>query len=70
MADETYNTTKCVVLKCSRSPTPIQHDYRLNDHVLYTDIKDKHPYLGVTLQINHYLGPATYQKFLKKPHRH
>ena len=25
--------TKCVVLRCSRSPTPFQHDYRLNDHV-------------------------------------
>ena len=30
-----------------RSLTPFQHDYRLNDHVL--DIKDEHPYLGITL---------------------
>ena len=42
-----FNITKCVVLRCSRSPTPFQHDYRLNDHVL--DIKDEHPYLGITL---------------------
>ena len=42
-----FNTTKCVVLRCSRSPTLLQHDYRLNDHVL--DIKDVHPYLGITL---------------------
>ena len=37
-----------IVLRCSRSPTPFQHDCRLNDHVL--DIKDEHPYLGITLQ--------------------
>ena len=42
-----FNTTKCVVVRCSRSPTPFQYDYRLNDHVL--DIKDEHPYLGITL---------------------
>ena len=42
-----FNTTKCVVLRCSRSPTPFQHDYRLNDHVL--DIKDEHPHLGIRL---------------------
>ena len=42
-----FNTTKCIVLRCSRSPTPIQHDYQLNDHVL--DIKDEYPYLGITL---------------------
>ena len=48
------NTTKCVVLRCFRSPTPIQYDYRLNDHIL--DIKDEYPYLGITL---HKLLPWT-----------
>ena len=38
---------KCVVLRCSRFPTPFQLDYQLNDHVL--DIKGEHPYLGITL---------------------
>ena len=33
------------------------------------DIKDEHPYLE-SHYINHYLGPATYQKFLQKPQRH
>ena len=42
-----FNTTKYEVLRCSRSPIPFQHDYRLNDHVL--GIKDEHPYLGITL---------------------
>ena len=42
-----FNTTKCIVLRCSRSPIQFQHDYRLNNHVL--DIKDEHPYLGITL---------------------
>ena len=48
-----FNTNKCIyiyivlIIRCSRSPTPFQHDYRLNDHVL--DIKDEHPYLGITL---------------------
>ena len=42
-----FNTTKCVVLRCFRSPTPIQRDYQLNDHIL--DIKNEHPYLGITL---------------------
>ena len=62
-----FNTTKCIVLRCSRSPTPIQHDYQLNDHVL--DIKDEHPYLGITLHkslswISHI------SKISTKPHRH
>ena len=42
-----FNTTKCIVLRCSRSPTSIQYDHRLNEHVL--DIKEEHPYLGIIL---------------------
>ena len=42
-----FNTSKCVVLRCSRSPSPIQYIYRLNAHIL--DIKEEHPYLGITL---------------------
>ena len=29
-----FNTSKCVILRCSRSPIPILYTYRLNDHVL------------------------------------
>ena len=55
------------MLKCSRSPSPIQHDYRLNDYVLV--IKDEH-HIWASHYINYYLGSDTYQKFLQKPHRH
>ena len=42
-----FNTSKCVVLRCSRSPMPILYNYQLNDHVL--DIREEHPYLGIIL---------------------
>ena len=44
-----FNTTKCVLLRCSKSPTPIQYSYQLNEHVL--DIKQEHSYLGIVLTI-------------------
>ena len=42
-----FNASKCVVLRCSRSPMPILYNYRLNDHVL--DIREEHPSLGIIL---------------------
>ena len=42
-----FNTSKCVMLRCSRSPMPILYNYRLNDHVL--DIREEHRYLGIIL---------------------
>ena len=29
-----FNTSKCVMLRCSRSPMPIPYNYRFNDHML------------------------------------
>ena len=39
-----FNTSKCVVLRCFRSPMPFPYNYQPNDHVL--DIRE-HPYLGI-----------------------
>ena len=38
-----FNTTKCIVLRCSRSLISIQYSYQLVDHVF--DIKEEHLYL-------------------------
>ena len=62
-----FNTSICVVLRCSRSPMPILYNYHLNDHVL--DIREEHPTWAL-YYINHYPGPVTYQKYPQKPHRH
>ena len=39
------NTDKCVLLKCTRSLTPVQYTYTLNDQALIS--KSQHPYLGI-----------------------
>ena len=42
-----FNITKCVVMKCSKSPSIISFNYSLNGHVL--DTKTEHTYLGIIL---------------------
>ena len=42
--------TKCAVLRCTRSLTPLQHAYTLSGHNL--DIKKLHTYLGVGIDNN------------------
>ena len=39
------NTDKCVLLRCTRSLTPVQYTYTLNDRALIS--KSQHPYLGI-----------------------
>ena len=45
-----FNVSKCVVIRCTRSQSPIIHNYKLNHHTL--TITDRHTYLGVVLD-NH-----------------
>ena len=42
-----FNITKCVLLRCTRSLSPYQFNYTLNKHTLATT--DQHRYLGVLL---------------------
>ena len=42
-----FNVSKCVVIRCTRSQSPIIHNYELNNHTL--TITDRHTYLGVLL---------------------
>ena len=42
-----FNVNKCVLVRCSRSPSPVLHSYLLDDHIL--DERDEHSYLGVLL---------------------
>ena len=39
------NTDKCVLLRCTRSLTPVHYTYTLNDRALI--LKSQHPYLGI-----------------------
>ena len=58
------STTKCVVLRCSRSPTPIQY-IAIDLMNMYILAIREHIWAlyYIASYINHYLGPATYQKF-------
>ena len=38
-----FNVAKCIVIRCSRSSTPIRFSYCLDGHIL--GINDEHPYL-------------------------
>ena len=40
-----FNVNKCTVIRCTRSLTPLIHDYILNHHTL--KLSDQHTYLGV-----------------------
>ena len=42
-----FNITKCILLRCTRSLSPYQCNYKLNKHTLVTT--DQHIYLGVLL---------------------
>ena len=42
-----FNVSKCTVIHCTRSLTPFNHVYTLNNHVL--NLSDQHTYLGVIL---------------------
>ena len=42
-----FNVSKCTVIRCTRSLTPLTHDYILNNHIL--NISDQHTYLGVII---------------------
>ena len=68
-----FNITKCVVIKCSKSPSIISFNYSLNRHVL--DTKTEHTYLGIILHnsmswaphINSVVNKASRtKKFLKR----
>ena len=39
------NIDKCVVLRCTRSTSPINYDYNLNDETL--QVTEQHRYLGL-----------------------
>ena len=41
------NIDKCVIIRCTRSPSPIEADYKLKDDVIKTT--SKHRYLGIIL---------------------
>ena len=42
-----FNVSKCIVIRCTRSHTPVQYGYRLNNITLSTD--NQHTYLGILL---------------------
>ena len=42
-----FNVSKCTVIRCTRSLTPFNHVYTLNNHIL--NLSDQHTYLGVIL---------------------
>ena len=42
-----FNVSKCIVICCTRSHTPVQYGYRLNNITLSTD--NQHTYLGILL---------------------
>ena len=42
-----FNVSKCFVIRCNRSQSPIIHNYDLNNHTL--TITDRHTYLRVLL---------------------
>ena len=42
-----FNVSKCFVIRCTRSQSPIIHNYELNNHTL--TITDRHTYLRVLL---------------------
>ena len=44
------NIDKCVVLRCTRSTSPINYDYNLNDETL--QVAEPHRYLGLTFHEN------------------
>ena len=40
-----FNVSKCIVIRCTRSHTPVQYGYRLNNITLSTD--NQHTYMGM-----------------------
>ena len=42
-----FNISKCTVIRCTRSLSPLTYDYTLHSHIL--DISDQHMYLGVLI---------------------
>ena len=42
-----FNVSKCTVIHCTRSLTPLTHDYILNNYTI--NISDQHTYLGVII---------------------
>ena len=42
-----FNVSKCTVINCTRSLSPLTHNYTLNNHIL--EISDQHSYLGVLI---------------------
>ena len=42
-----FNFSKCTVIRCTRSSTPVQYGYRLNNITLSTN--NQHAYLGILL---------------------
>ena len=42
-----FNVSKCTVIRCTRSLTPFNHVYTLNNYIL--NLSDQHTYLGVIL---------------------
>ena len=42
-----FNVSKCAVIRCTRSLTPLTNDYILNNQTL--NISDQHTYLGVII---------------------
>ena len=51
------NIDKCVVLRCTRSTSPINYDYNLNDETL--QVTEQHRYLGLifheSMQWSHHI---------------
>ena len=42
-----FNISKCTVIRCTKSLSPLTYDYSLHSHIL--DISDQHMYLGVLI---------------------
>ena len=54
-----FNVSKCVVIRGTRSQSPIIHNYELNNHTL--TITDRHTYLGVLLDKHLSWSPHVYK---------
>ena len=42
-----FDVNKCVFIRCSQSPNPVQRNCHLDIHIL--DVREEHSYLGILL---------------------
>ena len=56
------NIDKCVVLRCTRSTSPINYDYNLNDETL--QVTEQHQYLGLIFHESMHAMVASYSSYV------